>query len=141
MVGGDWTYHFDCTSFTGAGAKSGLREAHHVSHMDRVHELTRQIRNKAAWKCGDPRPLIYECYPIWEELGRALHPAQDVFSHQASHHADTPLKHITGPNAKDVHRPDNMHVWVTDAKKARDVTKETIEHFLEIKCNPCVTRR
>lgn len=105
------------------------------------------------------RANVYVSPWIWDvsvydglaHIGEALHGYQDSFSHVAGHHAESGIKHITGPN--DGHytvatrfynvgdslnyRPDDPDLWPADHAATVADTKAKLEEIWKIPAVKC----
>jgi hypothetical protein len=109
------------------------------------------------------RANVYESPWIWDvsvtdglaHIGEALHGYQDSFAHVASHDADTPWKHVTGPNEGHYdaalaartrfhkegdslnYRPDDPDLWPADHAATVADTKAKLEEIWKIPSIQC----
>lgn len=102
------------------------------------------------------QPSVYDGLA---RIGEALHSYQDGFSHTAKHHADTPWKHITGPNSgpygdlveetrfhkkrtdSRVHVPDDPDLWPEDHQAAVTGTTKLLQEIWKIPSVQCYCKK
>jgi RHS repeat-associated protein len=148
---GDYRYHFD-TDSTGEIVMPGAREMMINQHLRRADVY-----------------LVMGSYVSVEkalkEIGTALHPLQDTFSHNEGHNASMPRYHapkewcrylhgypinklspwygfckaqeIINPNWDDPHRPDRIELWVADHSATRRATQELLHKYITNKWIEC----
>lgn len=109
------------------------------------------------------RANVYLSPWIWDvsvydglaHIGEALHGYQDAFAHKDTHHADTPLKHVTGPNAGYYsaelaartrfhnegdslnYRPDDPDLWPEDHRATVTDTEARLNEIWKIPSVQC----
>jgi len=102
-------------------------------------------------------PWIWDVsvYDGLAHIGEALHGYQDSFAHISTHQADTPLKHVTGPNSGHYsaglaartrfhkegdslnYRPDDPDLWPVDHAKTVANTEAKLEEVWRIPAVQC----
>ena len=133
---GDQTYHFD--------VPTGARKARTDKH--------RSAAQNAA-EAGNVDKAL-------DEIGTALHPLQDAWSHKRSHRAETPKEHApwyhcvpllgfildpvwcltaasSHPNWSDHTRPDQTSLWPDDAASAVLKTLSELAQLAKYRCVKC----
>jgi hypothetical protein len=145
------SYHFD-TDPSGFSPVADARRLHFDTHNAKAHKLA---ASAGAW--------VVAKLALWE-LGTALHPLQDIFSHYGvvdGHRAEYPMLHApkvyctflgdptgtsdpfcklqkkTSINWLDPHFPDNASFWVNDLNKTQVETQRQQEKLLEHICISC----
>jgi RHS repeat-associated protein len=139
---GDMSYHFDFDK-DGLNPEPNARQRNVDKHLGNA----RGLAHYAQW---------VKTKEALREIGTALHPLQDMSSHQARHNADSPFTHApkvyctivfqdpdgtkepwciaqrkTNPNWDDPHRPDRVSLWGPDAAVAEQATKTVLKDFLQ----------
>ena len=129
---------------------------HSIAYADRTYlkpgkfvETSRDTFAQGHYLRAERAALARRCGTAFRNLGQGLHSLQDKTSHCWSHDAATPLDHITkGMNnprylgrGGGPFRPDWVSRWPRDARIAENQTRQYLEKFLDIPCNPCARRR
>ena len=146
---GDFRYHFD-TDKEGHAVVAGARDER-IAHE--LGEARKRLQNASGWNA----------FRIGlQHIGRALHPLQDKYSHNAKHMADIPFNHApktmctvlfqdpngtkepmcirarqSNPNWNNEHRPDwhpvrDNPIWRADHDAALQATLKVFKDFSEL---------
>jgi hypothetical protein len=109
------------------------------------------------------RANVYWSPWIWDvavtdglaHIGEALHSYHDGFTHTAKHHADTPWKHVTGPNSGKYKkatrfykvgdslssRPDDPDLWPVDHAATVAGTRVVLQEIWKIRSVQCYCKK
>jgi len=147
---GDMTYHFDWDA-VGLMPVLNARQKNVDKHLKEAHKFMADAEKKSPW---------LNISKALKQMGIALHPLQDMYSHKKSHDADSPLTHApsvycrvlyprgnfddwcldqqkNNPNWKDANRPDDTTLWATDVKLANAATTKILKAFFEYELIQC----
>jgi RHS repeat-associated protein len=146
---GDMSYHFDWDK----DGRSPVRNARQ-GNVDKHLKAARTILDsgKSDW---------WIMKTALQEIGTALHPLQDMYSHQPRHSADSPMDHAPkayctvlldpggtkepwcmaqrkrNPNWSNPNNPDNAATWAADVKLTGEATKKILMQFLSYQNLAC----
>ena len=142
----DWNQGVDDVTPAWAFPRFHFEPGRSAAYTERWNKGVKKLEEAEVWYGF--RPSVYDGLA---HIGEALHSYQDGFSHKDTHHADTPWKHVTGPNSGHYavatrfykagdslnYRPDDPDLWPADHAATVAGTKAKLEAIWKMPSVQC----